>query len=104
LLTPIFAKFSISEVRIFDDGAYVLPHVPHLRVLSRLHTQEGGVRELREAPGDLGLSGSSGAFDEEVFGGDFVAERLGEFLPPPSVAEGNGNCLLGLRLSDHKFI
>jgi hypothetical protein len=84
-----------------NDGAHVLPHVPHLRVLRRLHSQEGRIRQLCQTPGNLRLARSSRPFNQQVFRSYFVSDVDRQIPASPSITESTSNSPLGVELANH---
>ncbi len=60
----------------------------------------GQLASLGEAPRDLGLAAAGRPDHQDVLGRHFLAERPGELLAPPAVAERDGHRSLGLVLPD----
>jgi hypothetical protein len=85
---------------IANDRLDIASHVAHLGELRRLHLDERGLGELREAPRHLGLPHAGGADHDDVLGRDLVAKLLGNLLAPPAISQSDGHGALRLGLSD----
>src|SRR5256885_66448 len=83
-----------------DHRLHVAADVADLRVLRGFDLQERSLRELCQAPGDLGLSDAGGADHDDVLRRDLVPQLERKVLPPPAVAEGDGDRTLCLLLAD----
>ena len=84
-----------------DDLLDVAPDIADLGEFGRLHLQEGGAREAREAAGDFRFAAAGGADHEDVLGQDLVAHGALELQAPPAVAQGDGHRALGVLLPDN---
>ena len=60
--------------------------------------------QLRQPPADLGLAAARGPDHQDVLRRDLVAQFGRELLPPPTVAQGNRDGLLGIGLADNMRI
>ena len=89
---------------VADHGLHVPADVAHLGELGRLHLDEGGVRQARQAPRDLGLAHARGPDHEDVLGRDLRAQGLVDLHTPPTVAQGDGHRALGVILTDDMLI
>ncbi len=83
--------------QVADHALDVAAVVADLGVLGRLDLDERRADELRQPAGDLGLADAGRADQDDVLGRDVVAQLGGELLPPPAVAEGDGDGPLGRR-------
>ena len=81
--------------QVADDGVDVAADVADFSELGRLDLDERRVGELGQAAGDLGFAHAGRADHQDVLGRDFLAQRLGDLLPAPAVAEGDGDGALG---------
>jgi hypothetical protein len=81
--------------QVADDGVDVAPDVADLGELGRLDLDEGRVGEPRQAAGDFGLADAGRTDHQDVLRRDFLAQRLGDLLSPPAVAQGDRDCALG---------
>src|SRR3546814_20631591 len=68
------------------------------------HRYEGRVAQRGQAAGKFGLAAARGAYHQDVLGRHFVPKRVGQALPPPAVAQRNGDSPLGLLLTDNMFV
>ena len=89
---------------VADDGFDVAADIADLGELGGLDLEEGGLGELGEAAGDLGLAAAGGADHEDVLGHDLLAHGLGQLLAAPAVAERDGDGALGVGLADDKAV
>ena len=101
---PLAGHLDRRVGQVADDGLHVPPHVAHLGELGRLDLDEGGVGQLGQAPGDLGLAHAGGADHENVLGRDLRAHGLRDLGPAPAVAQGHGHGALGLLLTDDMLV
>src|SRR6185295_13302859 len=90
--------------QVAHDGVDVAADVADLGELGRLDLDERRVGEPREAPRDLGLAHAGGPDHEDVLGRDFLAQRIGDLLPPPAVAQGDRHRALGSALPDDVLV
>jgi len=79
---------------------HVAPDIPQFGEFGRLHLQEGGVGQPREAAGDLGLAHSGRSDHDDVLGHHLLGHLLVQLLPADPVAQGDGHRLLGRLLTD----
>ena len=86
--------------QVADDGFHVPAHVAHFRELGGLHLDEGGLHQLGQTAGDLGLAHAGGADHDDVFGHDLFLQLRGQLLPAPAVAHGHGHAAFGRGLAD----
>ena len=86
--------------QVADHALDVAAVVADLGVLGGLDLDERGAGELGQAAGDLGLADAGGADHEDVLGRDLLAQVVGELLPPPAIADGDGDGPLGVGLAD----
>ena len=86
--------------QVADHALDVAADVADLGVLGRLDLEERGADELGEPAGDLGFADAGGADQDDVLGRDVLAQLGGQLLPPPAVADGDGDGLLGGVLAD----
>ena len=90
--------------QVAHDRFDVAPDVADLGELGRLDLEERRIREPREAPRDLGLSDARRTDHQDVLRQD-LARHLGvELLPPPPVAQRDGDGLLGFLLADDELV
>ena len=85
---------------VADHALNIAAEIAHLGVLGRFHLDERGAYQVRQSPGDLGLSHAGRAAHDDVFRGDLAGDLLGKLLPPPAVADGDGDGPLGVILAD----
>ena len=85
---------------IADDAVHFLAHIAHFGELGRFHLDEGGVGQLGQTTGDLGLADPGRAYHQDVFRGHFMAHLFAELHPAPAVAQGHGHRTLGIGLTD----
>ena len=90
--------------QVLDDLIHVAAVEAHLRELRRFHLDERRVRDLREAPRDLGLAAPRGTDHEDVFGDDLVAKRRVDAVATPAVPERDRARALRVRLADDELI
>ena len=89
--------------QVAHDGVDIAPHIPNLGELRSLNLQEGRVRQLRQAPRNLGLAHARRPDHDDVLGHDLVGEIGRQFLPPHAVAQRNRHGALG-RLLPHDVL
>ena len=76
------------------------PIVADLGVLGRLDLEERGADELGQPAGDLGFADAGRADHDDVLRRDVLAQLGRQLLPPPAVADGDGDGPLGRVLAD----
>ena len=105
-LVPLFGLHQVDGQlhQVPDHGLHVPAHVAHFGELGGLDLEKGRLGQLGQPPGDLGLAHPGGADHDDVLGGDFVPQGLGDLLAPPAVAQGDGHRPLGVLLPDDIFI
>jgi hypothetical protein len=105
-LVPFFGLHQVHRQlrQVPDHGLHVPADVTHFGELGGLDLQEGRLGQLGQSPGDLGLAHPGGADHDDVLGGDFVPQGLGDLLTAPAVAQGDGHRLLGVLLPDDIFV
>ena len=84
-----------------DDLLDVAADITDLGELGRLHLQEGGAGEAREAARDFRLAAAGGADHQDVLGQHLVAHGALELQPPPAVSQRDGHRALGVLLPDN---
>src|SRR5207237_7955228 len=82
----------------------VTADIADLGEFGRLDLDEGSARELGKAPRDLGLADAGRADHQDVLRQHFLAQPAIELLPPPTVAQGDGNRALGVGLADNEAV
>ncbi len=92
----------VSEVP--DHRLHISADVAHFRELRCLDLDERRAGEPGQPPGDLGLSDSRRADHYNVVRHDLVPELLRDLLPPPAVAQSDGDRLLRSILGNHVLI
>jgi hypothetical protein len=90
--------------QVADDGVDVAPDVADLGELGRLDLDEGRVGEPRQAARDLGLADAGGADHQDVLRRDLLAQRLGDLLAAPAVAQRDRHRALGGGLADDVLV
>ena len=85
---------------VAGDRLDVAPDVADLGELRRLDLHERSVDEARDPPGDLGLPDAGRADHQDVLRRDLARDLGGELLPPPAVAQRDGDGPLRLPLPD----
>ena len=90
--------------QVADDALHVTAYVTDFGELGRFHLQERRLGELGQTPRDLGLAAASRADHENVLGHDLLANRLGQTLATPAVAERDRNGALGVVLADDEAV
>jgi hypothetical protein len=105
LSLDLFALRSANERDAdLDQIAHDLLDVPadiaNLGELGRLDLEEGGLGELGESAGNLGLAHPGRADHQDVLGQHLFTHGLRQLLPAPAVAEGDGDGALGVVLAD----
>ena len=69
-------------------------------VIDVAETSARAAASAYEPPGDLGLADPGGADEDDVVGGDLLADPLGRALAAPPVAQRDGDGLLRVGLAD----
>jgi hypothetical protein len=90
--------------QVADDRIDVAADVAHLGELGRLDLDERRIGEPRQPPRDLGLAHAGGPDHQDVLRRDLLAQRLGDLLPAPAVAQRDGHRALGLVLPDDVLV
>ena len=92
----------------FDQVAHdlldIAADIADLGELGRLDLEERRLGQLRQAAGDLGLADAGRADHQDVLGQHLVAQRLGQLLAAPAVAQGDGDGALGVVLADDEAV
>ena len=83
--------------QVADDRVDVAADVADLGELGRLDLDERRVGEPREPARDLGLADAGRADHQDVLRRDLLAQRLGDLLAPPAVAQRDRDRALGAR-------
>ena len=65
---------------------------------------ERRIGKFCQPPGNLGLAAPGGADHQNVFWRHLVAQVVAKALTPPTVAQGNGDRSLRVRLTDDMFV
>ena len=100
-----FARLLDRDVdQIADDRVDVAADVADLGELGRLDLDERRIGEPREAARDFGLAHAGRADHQDVLRRDLLAQRLGHLLPPPAVAQRDGDRALGGVLADDVLV
>ena len=86
--------------QVAGDLLDVAADIADLGELGRLDLDERRVGELGQPPADLGLAAAGGADHQDVLGRHLVAQRLGQLLAAPAVAQRDRDRALGLVLAD----
>ena len=86
--------------QIPDDGVHIPSHIANLGELGRFDLQEGGLGQLGQSPGNLGLPNAGGTDHDDVLGRHLVPEFRRQLLPPPPIAYRDGDRLLCRVLAD----
>ncbi len=98
------APLALEPHRFLDQVAGdlldVAADIADLGELGRLDLHEGRVGELGEAPADLGLAAAGRADHQYVLRRHLVAQRLGQLLAAPAVAERDRDGALRVVLAD----
>lgn len=90
--------------QIADDAVHVAADIAHLGELRGLDLQEGRLGQPGQTARDLGLPDAGRADHQDVLGIDFVAQVVGQLLPPPAVAERHRHGALRLLLADDEAV
>lgn len=85
--------------QVAHDLVDVLPHEANLGELGRLNLDEGGVRQLGEAPCNLRLPHPRRPDHQDVLRHDLLPQRRVDPLPPPPVPKRHGDGALGVILA-----
>ena len=100
-----FARLLDRDVdQIADDRVDVAADVAHLGELGRLDLDERRVGEPREPARDFGLADAGRPDHQDVLRRDLLPQRLGHLLPPPAVAQRDGDGALGGVLPDDVLV
>ncbi len=86
--------------QLADHALDVAAVVADLGVLAGLDLDEGRPGERGQPTGDLGLADARGADHENILRRDFLAELIVKLLPPPAIADGDGDGPLGVVLAN----
>src|SRR5207344_1612393 len=84
--------------QVAHDGVDVAADITDFGELGRLDLDERRLGESRQAPRDLGLADAGRPDHQDVLRRDLLAQRLGDLLAAPAVAQRDGNGALGLAL------
>ena len=90
--------------QVADDALDVAADVADFGELGRLDLDERRTDELGEPAGDLGFADAGGADQDDVLGRHVLAQLGRELLPPPAVADGDRDGLLGGLLPDDVLV
>ena len=90
--------------QVADDGLDVAAHIADLGELGGLDLYKGRVHQFCQAAGDLGLAHAGGADHEDVLGGHFIADIVGQHGAAVTVAQGNGHGALCTVLTDDETV
>ena len=85
---------------VADHLLDVAADIADLGEFRRLHLDEGRIRELGEAAGDLRLADAGRADHQDVLGQHLLAHRAAKLLAAPAVAERDRDGALGVLLAD----
>ena len=102
LLLADEADADLDEVA--HDLLDVAADIADLGELGRLDLEEGRVGEPRQPARDLGLAAAGRADHQDVLGQHLLAHRPFELLPPPAVAQRDGDGALGVVLADDEAV
>ena len=89
---------------IAHDLLDVAADIADLGELRRLDLDEGRAGELGQPPRDLGLADAGRPDHQDVLGQHFFAQTAIELLPPPAVAQRDGDRALGVGLADDEAV
>ena len=89
---------------VADDRVDVATDVADFGELGCFDLDEWRIGELGEAARDLGLADAGRADHQDVLGRDFLAQRLGDLLPAPAVAQRDRDGALGRMLPDNVLV
>ena len=92
------ADADLDEVA--HDLLDVAPDIADFRELGRLHLEERGAGETGETAGDLRLAAAGRADHQDVLRQNLLLHGAFELLPPPAVAQRDGDGALGVVLAD----
>ena len=90
--------------QIADDGLDIAADIADLGELGGFDLDERRVGELGQPPGDLGLAAARWPDHQDVLGQHFFAQAVGQLLPPPAVAQRDGNGALGVALANDETV
>jgi hypothetical protein len=94
-----------GDVRqLLDDRVDVAADIADLGELGGLHLHERRVRQLRQAPRDLGLADPGRSDHQDVLRRDLLAQRLLHLHAAPAVAQRDGHGALGRGLPDDVLV
>ena len=81
---------------IAHDRVDVAADVADFGELGRLDFHERRIGEAREPPCDLGLAHAGRPDHQDVLGRDLLAQRVGDLLPAPAIAQRDRDRALGV--------
>ena len=90
--------------QVADDRVDVAADVADLGELGRLDLDERRVGEPRQPARDLGLADAGRADHQDVLRRDLLAQRLGDLLAAPAVAQRDRDRALGRVLADDVLV
>jgi hypothetical protein len=93
-----------SRVAEPDHLLDIAADIADLGELGRLDLDEGRLGELGQAAADLGLAHAGRPDHQDVLGRHFRAQRFGQLLAAPAVAQGNGHGALRILLADDEAV
>ena len=109
------ATSDVAPQLLFDHRDGDLHQVAHHRLavpadiadlgeFARFDFEEGRSSELGESAGDLGLADAGRPDHQDVLRQDLVGHRAFDLLPPPAIAQGDGDRALGGLLADDVLV
>ncbi len=90
--------------KIADDRINFAANIAHFGEFGGFHLDEGRLGEPRQPSRDLGLADAGGADHENVLRRDLRAQRFGDLLAPPAIAQRNRHRALGGLLADDVLV
>ena len=89
-----------ASSKIAHDLVHVAADITDFGELGGFDLDERRAGELGQAPRDLRLADAGRADHQDVLGQDLLAHVPFELLPPPAIAQRNGDGALGVALAD----
>ena len=79
-------RFDGDFHQITNDRFDITPDIADFSELGRLDLDKRRIGQPCQTTGDFGLADTGRPDHQNIFRGDFLAQRLGHLRPPPTVA------------------